>query len=366
MVSTFTSKEGSLIHWWRCYSSHCSQRRLPSRHPAPTRPQVHPSPVPRTPSCRSCLGPLLPAAPRCRGPPTTMAAPQHIPGLTAARPFWGSGPQPGSGREMGNAAHGWQQGERAGSWRDAAATTQLHPPSPSAPGKPAALNTRSLLLRLSPIPSPAGLYSAVFFRTNSSASQVPFHFVYASIFFPPFLTREVSHAQAPQEQPLPSYHCTETHPPLPGKCYLAFSSVHFQRQETAKNAPPFRHEASHKAGHGLPHCGYVQGTCSKHLAPAKPGRGKPWWFLPLIQDFSHATAQVTPPLTRRLFLVLLPNEGNKPNKVRKPATQTAVRYSPICLKLAAGQMAVAAWHSYGLLHISIVNSTFSPLSVFTA
>lgn len=52
------------------------------------------------------------------------------------------------------------------------------------------------------------------------------------LFFP-FLTREVSHTR-PWEQPLPSYRLTETHPPLPGKCYLKFSSSAFSKTRNAK------------------------------------------------------------------------------------------------------------------------------------
>lgn len=146
----------------------------------------------------------------------------------------------------------------------------------------------------SPIPSPAGLYSAGSLRPNLSAWWVPFHFLFSSI-FPVFAfhTREVSHSQ-PWEQPLPSYHLTETHPPRQ-MFSEGFKRCTFKDKKCQRTLLSL-FTTSHKTGHGLSHCWDIQGTCSKCLSPAQGAEGRVMWCLPLTQDLNLNSPCYSPPL----------------------------------------------------------------------
>lgn len=308
MASTFTSKLGSLTH---CTSA-LEQLQLPLVNvvlpPSPSIPpgslfptvmqtllKVLPQPSPH--SCISLLG----------TPPPPRQPTQHILGATAAQSFPGKEPTASSGSKTGTATHIWQEGESL-----RVTTTQLHPLPPSAVCKLGQGSTACCIEHSLPPalafshPLPAGLYSAGFLRSN-----VP---TFPLSGFICFSKEGGVSCSSPQKQPLPSYHFTQTHPPLPGKCYLVFWRVHFQRQEMAKNEPyTLPRGGSHKAGLGLPHhFTFKEPAASIWLQQSGAEEGRVRQFLPLTQDYNYSTAHIAPPPCKS-FSALLPNEVNKPN-----------------------------------------------------
>lgn len=244
-----------------------------------------------------------------REPPPPQQAPAARPGATAAQSL--PGKQPTAQQEEGDVERSPQQ---ARSLRVTVTTTQPHILYPSVFCKPDHSSTACCIkhslppaLALShPLPCwPSfGWFPQAKFVSITGAFPLS-----VFICFLPFLMREVSHAQAPESSPSPLIISLKHILLFQANVIWCFRAYIFKDKKCQKNTTPFQH----KAGHGLPHCCYIQGTCSKHLAPAKGGGGKTWWFLPLIQDFNPSTAQATSPLNKSPFLALLPNEGNKPN-----------------------------------------------------
>lgn len=135
--------------------------------------------------------------------------------------------------------------------------------------QPAALNTRSLLLWLSPIPSPTTLYLADFLSPNLSAWRMLFHFLHSSI-FPISKEGGVTCSGSPSPLIISLKHILL----FQANVIWHFRACVFEDKKCQRTLWPFQHQALHKAGHGLPCCSHIQGTCSKRLAPEKADRGK--------------------------------------------------------------------------------------------
>lgn len=202
MASTFTSKEGSLIHF--SIGDVTAPTDVNHAFPPPASLPVHPFPVQCKPDSRSCLSPLLPAASHWGDTTTTAARPggNCCPVLSG-----GAAHSPAAGRRWGNTAHSWWEVEWSGSLRVTATTIHLHPLSPSIFCKPGHSSAACCLKKNSFPPALALSHPLPCRPLFSWFPQAKFVSVTGAfplsvfIYFPPFPTREVLQAQAHESSP---------------------------------------------------------------------------------------------------------------------------------------------------------------------
>lgn len=272
MASTFTSKMGSLTH---CISA-LEWLQLPLDNavlpPSPSIPPGSPFPsvmqtllkVLPQPSPHSCIS--LPGTPPPRQPP------QHIFGTTAAQSFLGKEPTASSGSKAGTTTHSWQEGE---------SLSHNHPAISSSPFR--CLQARSgqhRLLHLTLAPSCSGFLPSPpcrpLFSWFPQVKLVNITGAFPLSVFICFSREGGVSCSSSESSPSPLIISLKHILLFQANVFvMVFWRVRFQRQEMPKNEL-----------YTLPRGGftqswawlatslYIQGTCSKHLAPAKWGREK--------------------------------------------------------------------------------------------